>query len=302
MTLEALGQLFALLTAITWAVSLVLFKRSGETMPPLALNLFKNAIGIVLLLATLPVIGEGYGVITEQPIEDTYILIISGVIGLAVADTIFFTALNLCGVGIVSIVDCTYSPFTILFSFLLLGETLQTAHYVGGAMILTGVMISSRHAPPADRTRRQLLLGTVLAATSMAMMAFAIVCAKPVLTAADFPLITATLVRMLFGTILLGIFAAVSHRRKDYWAALKPNRAWRFAVPASILGAYLSMVFWLAGYKYAQASIAAILNQTSVIFAIVLATLFLKESFSPRKAIALLLAMAGVLMIVAQSA
>lgn len=301
MTLEALGQLFALLTAITWAVSLVLFKRSGETMPPLALNLFKNAIGIVLLLATLPVIGEGYGVITEQPIEDTYILIISGVIGLAVADTIFFTALNLCGVGIVSIVDCTYSPFTILFSFLLLGETLQTAHYVGGAMILTGVMISSRHAPPADRTRRQLLLGTVLAATSMAMMAFAIVCAKPVLTAADFPLITATLVRMLFGTILLGIFAAVSHRRKDYWAALKPNRAWRFAVPASILGAYLSMVFWLAGYKYAQASIAAILNQTSVIFAIVLATLFLKESFSPRKAIALLLAMAGVVIIVTQS-
>ena len=45
-----IGQLCALLTAMVWASSMVLFKRSGETIPPLALNAFKNVVGLALLV------------------------------------------------------------------------------------------------------------------------------------------------------------------------------------------------------------------------------------------------------------
>ena len=57
------------------------------------------------------------------------------------------------------------------------------------------------------------------------------------------------------------------------------------------------MILWIAGFKYTYASIAAVLNQTSVIFAIILATVFLKESFSGRKYAAVVLAVMGVLLV-----
>ena len=40
---------------------------------------------------------------------------------------------------------------------------------------------------------------------------------------------------------------------------------------AAFVGQCLSMVLWLAGYKYAPASIAAILNETSSVFIVLLA-------------------------------
>ena len=68
-------------------------------------------------------------------------------------------------------------------------------------------------------------------------------------------------------------------------------------MPASVLGAYLAMIFWIAGFKYTKASTAGILNQTSVVFALILATVILKEPFTRRKLASVILAMAGVLLI-----
>ena len=53
----------------------------------------------------------------------------------------------------------------------------------------------------------------------------------------------------------------------------------------------------MGGFKYTHASVAAILNQTSVIFALILATLILKEEFTWRKVVAATLALSGVVMI-----
>jgi uncharacterized membrane protein len=91
---------------------------------------------MLLLAATLAITGDGYGAVTQRPVAEIYILILSGVLGIAIADTIFFHALNLCGVGIVSIVDCTYSPFAILFSFLL-QEILRDVDLIYQLVILT---------------------------------------------------------------------------------------------------------------------------------------------------------------------
>ena len=49
--------------------------------------------------------------------------------------------------------------------------------------------------------------------------------------------------------------------------------------------------------KYAQAGAAAVLNQTSTIFVLLLATLFLREPFTPRKLVAAVLALGGIALV-----
>ena len=297
MTTDSLGQVCALFAALTWAFALVFFKLSGEHIGPLALNFFKNTIGLVLLGATLLVMGDGVAPLQDYPPADIYILIISGFIGIALADTVMFHSLNLVGVSLFAIVDCAYSPIVLLFSWLFIAEHLTLAHYLGGGLILAGILISSRHPPPPGRTRRQIAIGAMLGILAIALMAIGIVMAKPVLDVDGFPLIWGTTIRLAAGTMALAVMAAASPHRRKLYAVFRPAAVWKYSVPGSVLGGFLSMVFWVAGFKYTQAALAAILNQTSVIFATVLAVVLLKEAMTRRKLAAITLAIAGVILV-----
>lgn len=200
-----------MLAAITWACALVLFKRSGERIRPLALNLYKNTVGLVLLIVTLGVLialgSESLDPLRQQAAGDLCLLLLSGLLGIALADTLFFHALNLVGVGLISVADCSYAPLVILFSWLLLAEKLTLVHYLGAALIVSGVFVASRHKLPPGRTRRQIVGGMLLAVSAIALMAFGIVLAKPVLEPRDMPLLWATTLRLASGTVFLALFA-----------------------------------------------------------------------------------------------
>ena len=297
MTHDLIGQTCALLAAITWAFALVFFKISGERISPLALNFFKNTTGITLLGLTLLAMREGLAPLGDFPPADIYILIISGFIGIALADTVMFHSLNLVGVSIFAIVDCAYSPIVLLCAWLFISERLTPAHYLGGGLILMGILISSRHPPPPNRTRRQITAGVLLGILAIVLMAVGIVMAKPVLDLEGFPLIWATTIRLVAGTIALALMAAASPQRRKLYSVFRPAAIWKYSVPGSILGGFLSMVFWVAGFKYTHATIAALLNQTSVIFAMILAVVLLKEKFTRRKLAAVTLALAGVILV-----
>jgi drug/metabolite transporter (DMT)-like permease len=57
------------------------------------------------------------------------------------------------------------------------------------------------------------------------------------------------------------------------------------------------MTLWVAAFKYTSVNSAAILNQTSTIFIVILAAIFLKERFTRRLFIATILAIAGSILV-----
>ena len=87
-TIPYLGEAFSLTVAIVWAFAVILFKKSGETVHPIALNLFKNLLAIILFLPTMWLLGET--LFLDVPARDYLILIISGALGIGIADTLFF--------------------------------------------------------------------------------------------------------------------------------------------------------------------------------------------------------------------
>jgi drug/metabolite transporter (DMT)-like permease len=54
-------------------------------------------------------------------------------------------------------------------------------------------------------------------------------------------------------------------------------------VPGSVMGTYVSLLFWLGGMKYTLASTAAALNQTATLWTFGLAVLWLGEPVTRRR-------------------
>ena len=71
----------------------------------------------------------------------------------------------------------------------------------------------------------------------------------------------------------------------------------QYVIFGALLGTYLSVIFWLAGYKYTLAGRAAIYNQLSTVFIIILARVFLKEPMTTKKIIGVFLAIFGAMIV-----
>ncbi len=288
-----LGEILSVLAALIWAFSVVLFRMSGRVYPPLALNFFKNIVAMILLVATLAILRQDF--LRPAPVLDYALLALSGVLGIALADTLFFRSLNIVGAGLSQIVSLAYSPLIILFTFAFLGERLSVGDVAGAVLILLGILTTSGHEAPEGVSRSELHRGIGLATLSVAFMAAGVTVAKPVLDRS--PVIWSTTVRLAAGIGGLVLITIFSPKRRYVWATLRPSSSWKIAIPAAVLGAYLAMIVWIAGMKYTQASTASILNQTSAIFVLPLAALLLKEAITAKKLIAVGLALAGVALV-----
>ncbi|MBL7074241.1 DMT family transporter [candidate division KSB1 bacterium] len=291
--LPYLGEILSLSCAIIWATAVILFKKSGETVHPLGLNLFKNLLGLVLFLPTFMVFGER--LIVGAPLKDYLLLMASGVIGIGLADTLFFKSLNLLGAGLSAIVNCLYSPFIIGLAVLFLSEGMSGLQLFGVFLIITAVFTVSQLKEKTHISRHDLILGILLGVLAMALMAIGIVMIKPLLDRS--PLLWVIEVRLLAGCGILGIILWFYPGRQRIMASVLSVRNWRYMLPGSFVGAYLALVVWMGGMKYTEMSIASALNQTSNIFVFILAAIFLKEPVNFQRTAGIILAIVGVVMV-----
>jgi drug/metabolite transporter (DMT)-like permease len=291
--LPYLGHVLATGTAIAWALSIILFKKSGETVHPIALNLFKNSLAAVLFLPTLWLFGQT--LFRSVPAGDYLLLMASGALGIGISDTLFFMALNRLGAGVIAIVDCLYSPFVILLSVLFLSERMTAWQSVGAGIIVFGVLLGSIEKPKHGLTRRNLWLGILFGVLALGGTAVGIVMVKRLLERS--PLLWVTEIRLMAAILVLVVVLLLHPARRTIMRSLSFAGSWGYTVFGSFTGAYVSMVAWLGGMKYTEASIAAALNQLSNIFVFVFAAALLKEPVNLQRVIAIVLAVGGALLV-----
>lgn len=287
------GEAFSLGAALVWATAVIFLRRSGETNSPFALNLFRVGVSSVLLVGFVVVSGER--LFAPRPVEDYLWLTLSGVVGIAISDTLLHRCLNMVGAGINSIIDCIYSPMVAFLAFLMLGENLGLWQIFGMILVIGGVVLTTRMVPPEGATHRDLVVGALWGVASMATLALGVVWAKPVLEHSS--VLWVTTFRQVVSFVAMAPVALISKNRNEIWGVFRPKADWRFTVPGTILGSFLALLLWLAGMKYTQAGIAAVLNQTSTVFVLILAAIFLHEPFTGRRWAAAGLALLGIILV-----
>jgi len=286
-----LGELCALSSALCWALGVILMRRSGETLPPIELNLFKNAFSLVLIGLTLLAV-QGL-VPPDYSASEWLIVLFSGFLGIAVADTFYLKALNLMGASRTGIVSALYTPLVILLSALFLGESLSAWQWAGFGLVMSGILLVTWRRGRAEVDAEAVQRGTLYAAFAMVVMAAGIVMVKEILE--QKPFLWTVEVRMLGGLGGMVIFVTLKRSWRLVWARYRQPQPWGTIVTAAFLASYVGILLWLAGYRLIPASVAAILNETNNSFIVFFAWLMLGESINRRKLTGLGLTVLGVL-------
>jgi len=296
------GEIFSLFSAVSWALAVIFFKQAGEKIHPIALNLFKNGLGVFLIAITLAIMGSPIVFPYEDAFsrEDCFRMIVSGIIGMGIADIIFLHSLNIIGAGISALVDTVYSPFVIFFAYILLGEHLAPLQFLGAGCIIGAIIFASLKLQNIQITRKRLEYGILLGVLAIGMMAFSIVLVKPVLSRFQgdvSKLIWIAGFRLVPGSLVPLIIFLFLNKKHKLLEPIKNRTIWFPLIGGSVLATYLGVSFWIIGMSLTKASTASILNQTATIFIFIFARIFLKEPLTKRRVIAILIAMVGAYMV-----
>ncbi|GMR15130.1 MAG: DMT family transporter [Gammaproteobacteria bacterium] len=285
------GEFFALSSALIWAVAVILLRRSGETLPPFELNLFKNCVGFVLMIPTV-LLFHGL-VLPDYSLFEVFVIVTSGLLGIALADTWYLRALNLMGASRTGIVASFFSPFVILLSTVFLGERMVVWQWLGFSMVVLGVLLVTWRVHRSEVDTGDLRKGAIYGVAAMFMMAVGIVMVKEILETR--PFLWTVELRLAGG--VAGMLAVVVLKRR--WQRVRQSfgqpQPWGTVITASFLASYLSLIMWLAGYKLIDASVASVLNETNGAFIVLLAWLMLGEKMSRRKLAGISLTLGGVI-------
>jgi drug/metabolite transporter (DMT)-like permease len=271
MDLKLLGMGAALGSAASWAIGSILFKRIGETVTPFGMTLSKGAVSLLLLGAVLFATGCG-----DLPGGALGLLLLSGILGIAVGDTLFFAALQDLGpIGLI-VFFMAGQILTALMAILFLGEMPGPGEWTGIAVVLAGIaMVLITQISRDDSQRPTRLRGIMLGFFSMLAMSLSLIIAKPAL--ASVSTMTATFIRMAAGTLGMLLFGLLTGRVREW---LNP-----FSDTNMIAGFVLSVCvvtfggFWLSlvAIKHVEIAIANALGAAEPLFVIPLAVVFLKE-------------------------
>ncbi|MDA4128549.1 MAG: DMT family transporter [Thaumarchaeota archaeon] len=133
----------ALVPAVIWALSAIYYRVFQRNVDFLTLNFMRASLASLTLLLPAFYFGLGQGL---------GFAVVSGVITLAVGDSLFFLAIREIGASIAAPVTYTYVLF-VQFTASSVGESIPFANFVSAGLILVGVLILSRTGGGTPRLR-----------------------------------------------------------------------------------------------------------------------------------------------------
>ncbi|MFL3006606.1 MAG: DMT family transporter [Candidatus Neomarinimicrobiota bacterium] len=286
-----MGDIYALLTAVCWSFAVILFELSSNKLNPLQINIVKNSFGVIGFIITIFIFDIPYPNFSDK---NLVILAFSGFIGVGIADLFFLQSLKQIGSSLSAIVATVYAPSVFIIAYIFFNEIITLNVYLGAFLVLGGIVVST-YDFPKQITSSQLFTGVLFGALAQVLTAASVLSVKPIMV--DNPILWVALIRFGVGLISAIIFMTLKSGFKFIYVTFQYGYRNIFLLGGSFFGTYLSVILWLAGYKYTLAGRAAIYNQLSTVLISIMAVYFLKDTLTVKKKIGILLSFVGAIIV-----
>ena len=293
------GELSALLAAIFWSIAVIIFKSASNEVSPFLITALKNTIAsfcflVFFLLFDIPLWYDDFQQI------DYFKILISGVLGMGLADVLFIYALSQIGANRIALINCFEPVVIYILSSIFLGTILNIGQLIGFLVVIISLLIMTYEKVTNELDKYIKRKGILLQISAVILSSIGIVMIKPVLLKINNDIniqLWLTFFRLLPGMITAWIVLLF---QKKKIRLSQPFLQLNFIIKilfSSILGTFIALSFWIIGYANIEhPPVASILGQTSVIFIILLSWFFLKEKITKQRIVAMLFALSGVIL------
>ena len=287
-----LGEIFAILAAIAWALSTMLYKGFSHHLTPMQLNISKGVLASAMMLAAITITQDSA---IPQHITSWLWLVAGGVIGIAIGDSAYFAALRNIGPARTLVIESLAPALVGVFNIVLLNHYLSPLAWGGIVLTTLGVVIAIKPEKALPRVDQQDYRKGILCALAAAIcQALGMVMSKGALNNEQMSSLWAALIRLAAGTITVGLVVTV-FKNSEFKQALTlkgvSGKQWFFA--AVFLGTFLGLWLQLGAVKYTDPAIAQTIFATAPL--IVMSIGFIKrEPVTSKMLIGGLLALMGV--------
>jgi DME family drug/metabolite transporter len=288
----------ALAAAFCWALSSLLWRRLPTSLSAARLNLLKNLLAVALLLPLALLLPWR---LSPRPLA---LLALSGVLGIALGDTLFFAALRRLGTRRTLTIDAGGPAVTSLAGVALLGEVPRPAQWLGIGLISLAVLLVVQQRPAGTGApgREAAADGVAIDGPGVALALGALACGSGgallaragLLAGGPAPLQAATLRLAAAALVMLPLLKGLPRAVQGPRPA---ERRWPLALAATLLGTSAGIALQQTALAGLPGGLAVALLSTAPVMALPLAAL---EGDRPgwRGVLAAAAALAGVSLVV----
>lgn len=254
-------ELAALGAATLWACTAIISTGPAKALGAVHFNLYRMGMVFCMLVlgATLS------GGFTQNLLAHADVLLLSGLVGIFLGDTLMFSGLRRLGPRRNQVLFATNAPLAALIGWWFLGETLPLVAVLGVALVTVGVGTAvflgrrKEETHSLESTDGRLEVGIALALGAALCQALGLVISRPAMEAGVDP-IAASVLRVGMAFAGLAVSAVVHQRR---WPALPNRRLLLQTAISGFLGMGVGMTLVQFALIGAEAGVVATLSSMS---------------------------------------
>ena len=203
---------------------------------------------------------------TLFPYTTLFRSVISGILGVFLADTFRYSSLTRIGPQLQTLLNTTTAPFALLLGFLILGQVVSGLSLVGTGVVFAGILLAivSRDASALSRfsgDKDGMVTGVLFGIAAALMQAGSVLIAAPVMLKGIDP-ISATLVRAAAGAGSLLLPTLLSRKNRDKIRTMNFTVA-RQALLVAVIGPGLGMTLQLHALSTGPVGVVSTLSTTT---------------------------------------
>ena len=292
-----LGEIAALLTAISWSFTAIFFTIAAKRIGALSVSKIRLYFAsLMLLMAQLLLYGK---FIPVQIDSSRWLWLgISGIIGLVLGDSMLLQAFVLIGTRLSMLLLSLVPIISTILAWIFLNEKLAPIEILAIILTVAGISwVILEKANSKNKSHKQKFKAGILFGLGGAFgQALGLIAAKKGMYG-DFSALTATLMRILAATAVFLLFSAI---KRITSSPTKIDRIKSSLLPilgGSFFGPFVGIWLSLIAIKYANIGVASTLMALPPIFLLPLTRWIFKEKVSWRSMVGTVIAVAGVAMI-----
>lgn len=294
-----LGETAALTAAFLWSVSSMLWRK--VELPASAMNLGKNLLGLALMLMHIGITT----IVTQQPAftaspNSIGLLILSGLVGVAIGDTLFLRSLQILGPRIALMMATTSPVFSVVLGMVFLRERLLVIDFMGILLTVAGLVVVLTDKAAAKEAPK-IFPGTLATGVWCGVTGAFCQSAGGVLSRAgsqDCSGLEAAIYRVSVGAIVITLYYLSRKELANSVRQILRTQTIRLLIPATTIGTWMGIWLCQIAYKHSDVAIAQTLLSTCPLFAVPIIWIYDRQRLSIRGLLGTVIAVVGVAIVV----